>query len=96
MEDLVERIKKYEEMREKRLIGKGREEGIAVGRKEGREEGITLGKKEGRNAGIKETITNMIKNMLKFNEDEETIMKYTNVKKEEIEKIRKELGMQAN
>ena len=84
MEDLVERIKKYEEMREKRLIGKGREEGIAVGRK------------EGRNAGIKETITNMIKNMLKLNQDEELIMKCTNAKKEEIEKIRKELGMQAN
>lgn len=70
MEDLVERIKKYEERKEKRLVGKGKVE------------------------GAKEAIINMIKNMLKLNQDEEFIMKCTNAKKEDIEKIKKELEMQ--
>ena len=68
MQDLVKRIKSYEERREKRLINKG----------------------------IKETITSMVINMLKFNESEEKIIKYTNVKKEEIEKIKKQLEIQPN
>ncbi len=72
MEDLVERIKTYEERKEKRLIRRGRIEGKV------------------------ETITNMIKNMLKLNQDEEFIMKCTNAKKEDIEKARKELEMQVN
>ena len=41
--------------------------------------------------GRAETLTNMIKNMLKFGQDDETIMKYTNAKKEEIEKVKKQL-----
>lgn len=45
---------------------------------------------------IKETIIEIIRNMLKANQDEETIMKYTNAKKEDIERIKKELEMQAN
>lgn len=39
----------------------------------------------------KETIKLIIKNMLKDNQDENTIMKYTNLNIEEIEQIRKEL-----
>ena len=42
--------------------------------------------------GIKETIKLVIKNMLKENHAEEMIMKITNAKKEEIEKIRKEMN----
>lgn len=49
--------------------------------------------KKGRKEGIIETITNIIKNMLQQNEDEEKIMKYTNAKLEDIEKAKKELGM---
>jgi len=41
--------------------------------------------------GIKETIKSVITNMLKANQDEEFIMKITNVKRKEIEKIRQEL-----
>ena len=48
------------------------------------------------NEGKIETITNMIKNMLKLNQDEEFIMKCTNAKKEDIEKVKKELKMQVN
>ena len=40
-----------------------------------------------------ETITNIIKNMLQQNEDEEKIMKYTNAKREDIDAAKKELGM---
>jgi len=43
--------------------------------------------------GIIKHMMNTIKNMLKQNEDEEKIMKYTNAKKEDIEKAKKELGM---
>ena len=39
------------------------------------------------------TVKNIIKNMLQQNEDEEKIMKYTNAKKEDIEIVKKELGM---
>lgn len=49
------------------------------------------GMKVGREYGIKETIKSVVRNMLKANQDEEMIMKITNAKREEIEKIRKEL-----
>ncbi len=48
-------------------------------------------KKKAREEGIKETITSIIKNMLKANQDEDTIIKFTNAKRKEIEKVRKEL-----
>ena len=49
------------------------------------------GKREGRREGLIEMMANVIKNMLLQNEDEEKIMRYTNAKKEDIEKVRKEL-----
>ena len=48
---------------------------------------------KGRTAGVIETIKSIIKNMLQQNEDEEKIMKYTNAKREDIEAVKKELGM---
>ena len=48
-------------------------------------------RKEGRIEGIKETIKTMIRNMLENNIEEEKILKCTNAKKEDIEKIKKEL-----
>ena len=54
---------------------------------------INKGRRAGRSEGIVETITNIIKNMLQQNEDEEKIMKYTNAKREDIEAAKKELGM---
>lgn len=39
----------------------------------------------------KETIITIIKNMLQLNQDENTIMKFTNAKKEDIERAKKEL-----
>ena len=45
---------------------------------------------------ILETITLIIKNMLKENQDENTIIRFTNAKKEEIDEIKRELEMQAN
>lgn len=53
-------------------------------------------RKIGISQGISQAIMETIKNMLKYNEDEEKIMKYTNTKKEEIEKIKKELETQTN
>ena len=47
----------------------------------------------GKAEGIIETVVSIIKNMLLQNVDEEKIMKYTNAKKEDIEKVKKELGM---
>lgn len=69
MEDLLERIEINEARIRKKLI------------------------KKGKNEGIIETITIIIKNMLLQNEDEEKIMKYTNAKKEDIEEVKRELGM---
>lgn len=46
---------------------------------------------KGKMEGIIETMTTIIKNMLQQNENEEKIMKYTNAKKEDIEKVKKEL-----
>lgn len=54
---------------------------------------INRGIKQGKSEGMMETITNIIKNMLRQNEDEEKIMKYTNAKREDIEEVKKELGM---
>ena len=48
---------------------------------------------KGRRTGIIEAVSVMIRNMLKYNEDDETIMKYTNAKKEDIDRVRKELNM---
>lgn len=69
MEDLIERIEINEARIKRKLIKKGRTEGMI------------------------ETITNIIKNMLQQNEDEEKIMKYTNAKREDIEAAKKELGI---
>lgn len=77
MEDLFERIEINEARIRRKLIKKGRRQGRV----------------EGRNEGIIEAITSIIKNMLKQNEDEEKIMKYTNAKKEDIDFVKKELGM---
>lgn len=77
MEDLLERIEINDARIKRNLINRG----------------IRQGRNEGRNEGIIETITNIIKNMLQQNEDEEKIIKYTNAKREDIEQIKKELGM---
>lgn len=77
MEDLLERIEINEDRIKRNLINRG----------------IRQGRSEGRSEGIIETITNVIKNMLQQNEDEEKIMKYTNAKREDIEEVKKELGM---
>ena len=69
MEDLIERIEINEAKIKRKLIKKGKKEGMI------------------------ETITNIIKNMLQQNEDEEKIMKYTNAKREDIDAAKKELGM---
>lgn len=45
---------------------------------------------------IKEAIVEVIEKMIKANQDENTIMKFTNVKKEEIDRIRKKMQMQSN
>lgn len=66
-------------------------------KEERREKALRMeGIKEGIKEGVEETIIEIIRNMLKANQDEETIMKYTNAKKEDIERIKKELEMQAN
>ena len=75
------RITRNEKRKEARLIRRGRNEGIIEGKMEG--------KREGRREGILE----IIKNMLKLNEDEKTIMKFTNAKQADIEKVKKELQM---
>ncbi len=53
---------------------------------------IASSTKIGKKAGIME----IVKNMLLLNQDEKTIMKFTKVKKEDIEKVKKELNMQVN
>ena len=56
-----------------------REDAIKEGRKEGR--------KEGKKEGIKQNRTDIAKEMIKDNLDIETIIKYTHMAKEEIEKL---------
>lgn len=79
MDDWIERMKEVRKKEDKALKKKAIREGRAEGRLQGRTQ------------GIKETIKLVIKNMLKDNQDENTIMKYTNLNKEEIEQIRREL-----
>lgn len=80
MEDWIERMKANRRKEDRELRRKAVKEGRAEGRAE----------------GIREAITSIIKNMLKENQDENTIIRVTNAKKEDIEEIRKELGIQAN
>ena len=56
-------------------------------RKKAREQGV----KEGIKEGIKEAIISLVKNMLRQNEEEDKILTYANIKKEELEKIKEEL-----
>ena len=98
MEEWLARVKRTEERRireeerKKAEEEKRRKEYIKQCKKEALEEG----KKEGIKEGVLETLVSTIKNMLKYHEDEEKIMKYTNAKREDIEKIKKELEMQVN
>ena len=87
------RITRNEKRKEARLIRKGRNEGIIEGKIEGKMEGKVEGKKEGKREGRKEGILEIIKNMLKLNQDEKTIMKFTNAKQADIEQAKKELQM---
>ena len=68
------RITRNEKRKEARLIRKGRNEGIIEGKKEGKiegkMEGKEEGKKEGKREGRKEGILEIIKNMLKLNQDD--------------------------
>ena len=75
MEDWIERMK-ASRRRENREL---------------RKKAIKEGRQEGRQEGIKETIRLIVRNMLKENQDENTIMRYTNVNREEIEEIRREV-----
>ena len=81
MEDWIERMKASRRKENRELKKKA----IKEGRKEGRKEGV----KE----GVKETIRLIVVNMLKENQDENTIMRYTNANKEEIEEIRREVQL---
>ena len=49
------------------------------------------GKKDGRMEGKRETIIEIVKNMLKLNQDENTIMKFTNAKREDIEEAKRQM-----
>ena len=80
MEDWIERMKENR-----------RKEDIKLKRK-----AIKEGRVEGIKQGIKETMISIIKNMLKENQDENTILRFTNAKKEDIEEARRELNMQTN
>ena len=82
-EEWIERIKRNERKKEKKLT----EAGITIGRKEGLQEG----KREGVRVGKKETIIEIVKNMLKLNQDENTIMKFTNAKREDIEEAKRQM-----
>lgn len=70
------------------------EENMSTIRERLREEYINE-RKEGRKEGIQEAIISVIKNMIKSNQDDKTIMKFTNAKKEDIEKVKINLGMLA-
>lgn len=87
MEDLIERLKANRMREDKALKKKAVREGL----REGRAQGIVEGRAKGKKEGIKETIKLIVKNMLKENQDENTIMKFTNANKEEIEEVRREL-----
>ena len=49
-----------------------------------------------RKKGEKQAIMSIIMNMIKLNQDEKTIMAFTNVKKEDIQKVKIKLGIQVN
>ena len=59
--------------------------------KKGLREGIKKGKKEGKEEGIKDSRIKTIKNMIQSGESEEKIMKYTEISKEELNKIKRKL-----
>lgn len=86
LENLQEIIKLIEESES--------EENMSTIRERLRDEYINE-RKEGRKEGIQETIMLIIKNMLQLNQDDKTIMKFTNAKKEDIEKVKINLGMLA-
>jgi len=73
----------------------GREEGIGIGREEGigigREEGIGIGREEGIGIGRQEQCIEIAKAMLIDGEPIEKIIRYTPLKKSEIEKLRFQL-----
>ena len=77
MEDWIERMKANRRREDRELKKKAIREGRA----------------EGRVQGIKETIKLIVKNMLKENQDENTIIKFTNIERKEIDEIRRELEM---
>ena len=53
--------------------------------------GISQGISQGITQGISQGISQIIKNMLNYNVPEKDIIKYTKVKKQQLEKIKKEL-----
>lgn len=76
----------------KRGIKEGREKGIQEGMEkgiqEGMEKGIQEGLQKGKETGKIETLKQTVKNMIKFGEKDETIMKYMEIGKEELENIK--------
>ena len=65
--------------------------GLYDGKIEGKEEGKIEGKKEGKIEGKLETQTLIVKNLLNNSISDDIILKTTNISKEELEEIKKEL-----
>ena len=66
---------------------KGMKQGLEQGKKQGMKQGLELGKKQGIEHGKKEEKLKIAKNMLNDNIDVDTIIKYTGLSKEEIQKL---------
>ena len=56
-----------------------------------KQKAITEGRAEGRAEGRTETVTKAVKNMLKYGEKEEKIIRYTGITKQEMEEIKKHI-----
>ena len=56
-----------------------------------KQKAITEGRAEGRAEGRTETVTKAVKNMLKYGEKEEKIIRYTGITKQEMEEIKKNI-----
>ncbi len=83
-------IFEMEDNREKGLR-EGREAGLKEGKEEGIRKGIEEGRKEGRKEGKIEERIEIAKNMIRNGMSVEEISKFTNIKKEEIEKLKQEI-----
>ena len=53
--------------------------------------GLERGMKQGMEQGIKQSIKQTVKNMIKYGEEEEKIIRYIGISKQEMQKIKKEI-----